>query len=31
LQRAGDELREVVAQLAQLKLSDDERLLDEAR
>jgi hypothetical protein len=30
LERAGDELGEIVAQLAQLKLGDDEGLLNEA-
>jgi hypothetical protein len=30
LQRAGDEFREIVAQFAQLKLGDDERLFDES-
>ena len=30
LEGAGDQFREIVAQLAQLKLGDDERLLDEA-
>ena len=29
LEGAGDEFREIVAQFAQLKLGDDERLLDE--
>jgi hypothetical protein len=30
LEGAGDEFREIVAQLAQLELGDDEGLLDEA-
>ncbi len=30
LEGAGDEFREIVAQLAQLKLGDDKRLLDKA-
>jgi hypothetical protein len=30
LEGAGDEFREIVAQLAQLKLGDDERFFDEA-
>jgi len=30
LEGSGDEFREIVAQLAQLKFGDDKRLLDEA-